>query len=87
MSRSRLFTRTSIYPALNQFFDFDLFETKIIVITMTAANTVKKATPANKNKLFIVNSYFSHFFNLLNVPLVYRTFTLVANPLFCFSFN
>ena len=43
-------------------FDFDLFETKIMVITMTAANTVKKATPANKNKLFMTNSYFFLFF-------------------------
>ena len=68
-------------------FDFDLFETKIIVITMTAANTVKKATPANKNKLFMTNSYFSYFLNLLNVTLVYRTFALVANLLFYFSFN
>ena len=56
MSRFRFITRTSIYLVLNQLFDFDLFETKIIVITMTAANTVKKATPANKNKLFMTNS-------------------------------
>jgi len=56
MSRFRFIYQNIYLSVLNQLFDFDLFETKIIVITMTAANIVKKATPANKNKLFITNS-------------------------------
>ncbi len=38
---------------LSQLFDLDLFETKMMVPMMTAANTIKTAMPANKNRLFI----------------------------------